>query len=90
MIHQRKEWQTTLVFFPWEPHEHEQYEKAKRYDNVLWAHQVEGVQHATGVEQKAITNSSRKNKVAGPEQKWHSFVDVSGGEIKSDAIKNNI
>ena len=28
MVHWRREWQTTLVFLPWEPHE--QYEKAKR------------------------------------------------------------
>ena len=27
MVHQRREWQTTSVFLPWEPHE--QYEKAK-------------------------------------------------------------
>ena len=26
----RREWQTTQVFLPWEPHE--QYEKAKNYD----------------------------------------------------------
>ena len=33
---------------------------------------------------------TRKSEVAGPKQKWHSVVDVSGGEIKSDAVKNNI
>ena len=44
----------------------------------------EGVQYATGEEQKAITTSSRitnssKNEVAGPKWKRPSAVDVSGG-----------
>ena len=30
---------------------------------------LEGVQYATGEEQRAITNSSRKNEVAGSKQK---------------------
>ena len=42
----------------------------------------ESVQYATGEEQKAITNSSRKNKAPGPKPKQHSVVDVSGGESK--------
>ena len=42
----------------------------------------EGVQYATGEEQKAIINSSSKNEVSGPKQKQHSPVDVSGGENK--------
>ena len=42
----------------------------------------EGVQPATGEEQRTITNSSRKNQVAGPKRKWHSAVDVCGGESK--------
>ena len=47
-----------------------------------------GVQYATGKEQR---NSSRKKEVAGPKQKQHSGVDVSGGiKVKSYAIKNNI
>ena len=50
----------------------------------------EVVQYATGKEWRTITNSSRKNEAAGQKQKQHSVVDVSGGEIKSDAIKNNI
>ena len=51
---------------------------------------LEGVQDASGEEQRAFTNSFRKNEAAGQKQKQHSVVDVSGGEIKSDAIKNNI
>ena len=37
---------------------------------------------ATGEEQRAITNRSRKNEGAGPKRKQHSIVDVSGGESK--------
>ena len=50
----------------------------------------EGVQYATGEEQRAITNSSRKMEEAGPKWKQCSVVDVSGGESKADAVKNNI
>ena len=42
----------------------------------------EGVQYATGEEWRAITNSSRKNDVAGPKENRCSVVDVSGGESK--------
>ena len=47
----------------------------------------EGVQYATGEEQRAITNSSRKNEVTGPKQKQHSAVDVSGGKRKVQLYK---
>ena len=40
---------------------------------------LEGVQYVTGEEQKGSTNISRKNEEAGPKQKGHSVVDVSGG-----------
>ena len=53
-------------------------------------HRSEGVEYAAGEETRAITNSCRKNEVAGPKQKQHSIVDVSGGKVKSDALKNNI
>ena len=45
------------------------------------------VQYATGEEQR---NSSRRNEEANPKQKQCPVVDVSGGESKSDAIKNCI
>ena len=41
---------------------------------------LEGVQYATGEEWRAITNSSRKNEVAGRKWKQHSVVDMSGAE----------
>ena len=43
---------------------------------------LEGLPYATGEEQKAITNSSRKNEVAGPKWEHCSVVHVSGGESK--------
>ena len=42
----------------------------------------EGVQYATGEEWRAVTNSSRKNEVAGPKRKQHEVVDVPGIESK--------
>ena len=42
----------------------------------------EGVQYATGEEQRAITNSSRKSEEAKSKQKQHTVVDVSGGKSK--------
>ena len=41
---------------------------------------LEGVQYVPREEQRAVTDSSRKNEAAGPNQKWHSGMDVSGGE----------
>ena len=42
----------------------------------------EVVQYAIGEEQRAITNSSRKNEAVWLKQKQFSAVDVSGGENK--------
>ena len=50
-------------------------------------HRSKGVQYATREEQRAITNSSRKNEVAGPKWKQHSVVDMSGGESKVHCCK---
>ena len=49
-----------------------------------------GVQYATGEEWRTITSSSRKNEVAKPKWKHCSVVDVSGDELKSKTVKNNI
>ena len=43
---------------------------------------LEGVQYTTEEEQRATTNSSRNNEVAGPKQKLCSSMDVSAGESK--------
>ena len=44
----------------------------------------EGVQYATGEEQRTVinTNNSRKNEEGGLKWKWHSDMDVSGGKSK--------
>ena len=47
----------------------------------------EGVQHATGEEQRTDTNTSSKNEAAGPKWKGHSPVDVSGDESKLRCCK---
>ena len=47
----------------------------------------EGVQYATGEQQRALTNSSRKNKAAGPYGKGQSVVDISGSESKVQCCK---
>ena len=85
VVHWRREWQTTPIFLLWEPHE--QYEKTRRYDTGRWVSQVKGVQYAPGEEQKAITNSFRKNEAAGPKPRWCSVVDVSGGESEVQCYK---
>ena len=58
--------------------------RQKSYDTKRWAPppRLESVQYATGEEQRTIINSSRKNVVAGPKQKWHSVMDVYGDESK--------
>ena len=48
---------------------------------------LEGVQDASGEEQRAFTNSSRKNEAAGQKQKQHSVVNVSGSESKVQCCK---
>jgi len=64
VVHLRREWQTTSVFLPQEPHE--QYEKIKRYDMIDEPPRSAGVQYGTGEEQR---NSSRKNNEAEPKRK---------------------
>ena len=43
--------------------------------------------YATGKEQRAITNSSRKNEAAGQKWKQQSVLDVSGGENEVQCCK---
>ena len=47
----------------------------------------EGIQHATGEEERAIANRSKKNEAAGPKWKWCSVVGVSGGKKKAWGCK---
>ena len=73
VIHWRKEWQTTSVFLPWEPHE--QYEKAKSFDTERWTLQVGSAQYVTGEEWR---NNFRENEETEPKQKQCPVVDVTG------------
>ena len=76
VVHWRREWQTTSVFFPWEPHE--QYEKAKRTLKDELPRSVVA-QYATGEQWR---NNSRKNDKMEPKQKQHLVVDVTGDGSK--------
>ena len=49
----------------------------------------EGVQYATGEEQRTTTNSFRRNEVAGSRQIQRSVVNVSGDESKIQHCKSN-
>ena len=79
----RKEWQTTSVFLPWGPHE--QYERQN--DRILKEElpRSVGAQYATGDQWR---NNSRKTEGMEPKQKQYPAVDVTGDEVKSDAVKN--
>ena len=55
MAHWRREWQTTSVLLPREPHE--QHERQKDVTLEDESPRSEGVQYATGEEWRAITNS---------------------------------
>ena len=78
VVHWKREWQSTPVFLPGE--HHEQYEEAKHMTLEEKSPRSEGVQYATGEQQRAVTDSSRKNESYGPKQKWRSVVGVSGGK----------
>ena len=78
VVHLRRERQTTPVFLcenPMKSMKRQKYMTPKGEPPRL-----EGARYATGEKWRAIvnTNSSRKNEVAGPKQKQHPAVDVSG------------
>ena len=50
----------------------------------------ESIQNATGEEQRAITNHSRKNEVPEPKGKLPQLCTCPVVKVKSDAVKNNI
>ena len=56
-------------------------------DEPLWS---EDVQYATGEEQRAIINSSRKNGVAGSKWKCCSVWMCLVVKVKFNGVKNNI
>ena len=75
VVRWRRKWKTTSIFVPWE--QHEQYERAKRYDSERWTPSLVGAQYSTRVEWRS---SCRKNEESEPKQKWHPVVVVSGSE----------
>ena len=77
VVHWRREWQTTSVFFSWESYE--QYERQKYRTLKDELPRSVGAQHATGDQWR---NNSRKNEGMEPKQKQHPAVDVTGDRSK--------
>ena len=82
MVHWRREWQTTSVFLPCEPHE--QYERQNDRIPKEELPRSVGAQHATGDQWR---NNSRKNEGMEPKQKQHPVVDVTGDRSKIRCYK---
>ena len=83
MVHWRREWQTTSVFLPWEPHE--QFEKKKKDMTVKDAvPRSEGAQYAVGEEWRS---NSRKNEETEPKRKQLPAVDVNDDGSKVQCCK---
>ena len=84
MVHWTREWQTTSVFLPLEPHE--QYEKPPKQYRILKEElpRSVGVQYASGDQWR---NNSRKNEGRKPKQKQYSVVDVTGDRSKVQCYK---
>ena len=77
VVHWRKEWQTTSVFLPWEPHN----SMKRRNDRILKEELPRSVsaQYATGDQQR---NNSRKNERMEPKQKQYPVVEVTHDRSK--------
>ena len=77
MVHWRREWQTTSVFLPQEPHE--QYEKQN--DRILKEELPASVGGRCDTGDQ-LRNNFRKNEGMGPKQKQYPPVDVTGDRSK--------
>ena len=77
VVHWRREWQTTSVFLPWEPHEQLKRQKDRTLKDEL--PRSVGAQYVTGEQWR---NNSRKNKETEPKQNQHLIVDVTGDGSK--------
>ena len=80
--HWRREWQTTSVFLPWEPHEQDEKAKDRTLKDEL--PRSVGAQYATGDQWR---NNSRKNEEMEPKQKQYPVVDVIGDGRKVQSCK---
>ena len=81
MVHWRREWQTTSVFLPLEPHE--EYEKQNDMTLKDELPRLVGAQYATGEEWKRMKRWSKSKSNA---QVWMCLVV----KVKSDAVMNSI
>ena len=81
VVHWRREWRTTSVFFPWAPNE--QYERWKGLTLNDELPRLVGAQYATGEEWR---NNSRKNEEM-EQSKNCSVVDVTGDGSKVRCCK---
>ena len=82
VVHWRREWQTTSVFLPWEPHD-----SMKRQNDRILKEELPrsvGAQYATGDQWR---NNSRKNEGMEPKQKQYPLVDVTGDRSKVQCCK---
>ena len=82
VVHRRRQWQTTSIFLPWEPHE--KYEKEKNMTLKDELPRSVGAQYATGDQWR---NNSRKNEEPEPKQKQYPVVDVTGDESMVEYCK---
>ena len=82
VVHWRREWQTTSVFLPSEPHE--QYEKAN--DRILKGElpRLVGAQQAAGDQWR---NNSRKNEGMEPKKKQYPAVGLTCDKRKVQSCK---
>ena len=83
VAHWWREWQSTSVFFLWEPHE--QYEKEKSYDTERWTPQVPNMLLENSGE---ITPERMKRWSQSKNNKYLWMWLLM--KVKSDAVKNNI
>ena len=73
-------WETIPVFLLREPHE--QYVKAKNIGHWKMSNPGKKISKLILGKWREFINSSRKNDVAGPKQKWSLVMDVSDNERK--------
>ena len=77
VVHWGRQWQTTSVFLPWEPHEQYEKENGRILKDEL--PRSVGDQYATGEERR---NNTRKNEDMEPKQEQLPVVDLTGDGSK--------
>ena len=69
---------------------HRQHERAKRSDTRRWGSPGRKVSNMLHWGKAKSNHLASKNEAPGTKQEWRLAVDVPGGEVKSNAIKNNV